>query len=78
MTSASPFVSVIMPVYNGAKFLAKAVTSIRRKNTNGFQLTKVLKKSLDRRRARNNGLVHSLPKISNFDEAPILSHMVSE
>jgi glycosyltransferase involved in cell wall biosynthesis len=50
----------------------------RDKNTNGFQLTKVLKKSLDRRRARNNGLVHSLPELSNFDEAKTPSHMVSE
>ncbi len=48
------------------------------KKTNGFQLTKVLKESLDRRGARNNGLVHSLPKFSNFDGARILSHMVSK
>jgi GT2 family glycosyltransferase len=124
MAFAKPSVSVIIPVYNGAKFLSEAVESIRRqnyhpleiiivddgstdetaelvkssgkdiryayqrnsgpaaarnnKNTNGFQLTKVLKKSLDRRRARNNGVVHSLPKLSNFDEAKTLSHMVSK
>ena len=32
MTSANPFVSVIVPVYNGAKFLSEAVASIRRQN----------------------------------------------
>jgi cellulose synthase/poly-beta-1,6-N-acetylglucosamine synthase-like glycosyltransferase len=121
---AEPFVSVIIPVYDGAEFLSEAVASIwqqnyhpleiiivddgstdetaelvtssgkdiryayqrnsgpaaarNNKNTNGFQLTKVLKKSLDRRRARNNGVVHSLPKFPNFDEAKTLSPMVSK
>jgi GT2 family glycosyltransferase len=41
----------------------------RNKNMNGFQLAKVLKKSLDRRRSQNNGHVQLLPKLSDFDEA---------
>jgi len=34
------------------------------KDTQGYQLTRVLKKSLDRRRAQNNGMVTSLTKFS--------------
>jgi glycosyltransferase involved in cell wall biosynthesis len=33
------------------------------KNTKGYQLTRVLKRSLDRRRARNNGMVTSLASL---------------
>lgn len=38
------------------------------KNAEGFQLTQVLKKSLDRRRRRSNGFIQSLPKNSDFDD----------
>ena len=44
------------------------------KNAKGFQLTQVLKKSLDRRRRQSNGLVQSLPQFSDFDEAKMSSH----
>lgn len=44
----------------------------RTKNTNGFQLAKVLKKSLDRRRRQNSGQVQLLPKLSDFDKAKTL------
>ena len=44
------------------------------KNAKGFQLTQVLKKSLDRRRRQSNGLVESLPQFSDFDEAKMSSH----
>ncbi len=44
------------------------------KNAQGFQLTQVLKKSLDRRRRQSNGLVESLPQFSDFDEAKMSSH----
>jgi len=40
----------------------------RIKDTNGFQLAKILKKSLDRRRSQNNGQVQLLPKLSDCDK----------
>jgi len=40
----------------------------RHKDITEFNLVKVLKKSLDRRRQQNNGLVPSLPKFFDFDE----------
>jgi glycosyltransferase involved in cell wall biosynthesis len=43
----------------------------RDKNIIDFQFIKVLKKSLDRRRRQNNGLVWPLPKLSSFDETKI-------
>ena len=36
------------------------------KDAKGYQLTRVLKKSLDRRRAQNKGVVTSLTKFSAF------------
>ncbi len=35
-------------------------------NSNGYQLTTILKKSLDRRRVQNNGKPDSLPKFSDY------------
>jgi glycosyltransferase involved in cell wall biosynthesis len=46
----------------------------RNKNTNGFQLAKVLKKSLDRRRNQNNGQVQLLTKLSDYDEVKTSSN----
>jgi glycosyltransferase involved in cell wall biosynthesis len=48
------------------------------KNAKGFQLTQVLKKSLDRRRQRGNGFIQSLPKISDFDEVRTSRYTDSE
>jgi len=47
-------------------------------NAKGFQLTQVLKKSLDRRRQRSNGFIQSLPKISEFDEVKTSHYTDSE
>lgn len=41
----------------------------RAKEAQGFQLTRVLKKSLDRRRLKNDGQVKSLPALSGFEDS---------
>jgi glycosyltransferase involved in cell wall biosynthesis len=43
----------------------------RHKDITEFNIVKVLKKSLDRRRQQNNGLVPSLPKFFDFDEVKV-------
>jgi glycosyltransferase involved in cell wall biosynthesis len=43
----------------------------RHKDIAEFNIAKVLKKSLDRRRQQNNGLVPSLPKFFDFDEVKV-------
>lgn len=47
MTSAKPFVSVIVPVYNGAKFLSEAVASIRRQDYHPLEIIIVDDGSID-------------------------------
>ncbi len=41
----------------------------RNKTMKDFQLCRILKKSIDRRRQQSQGLVKPLPKLSDFDEA---------
>ncbi len=56
----NPFLSVIMPVYNGEKFIAETLESVREQHREGIELVIVDDGSTDR----------TLEIVNNYTEAP--------
>lgn len=63
MTSQQPFVSVVMPVYNGSQFLARAVDSVLRQTSPFWELLIVDDCSLDDSYARALAFARQDPRI---------------